>query len=58
MPAQRCAPDFLEDVDCVLEIEISDLLGLVDEVEREIPNLSGFEGEGEVALIWGLGGSN
>lgn len=52
-------PDFLDDVDFVLEIEVSDLLVLVG-IEREIADLSGVEIEDiEGVLIWGLGeGSN
>ena len=58
-PAQRCAPDFLDDVDCVLEIEMSDLLLLVG-IDRETADLSGVGDEDiEGVLIWGLGaGSN
>jgi hypothetical protein len=58
-PAQRCPPDFLDDVDCALEIERFDLLlGLIE--EREIADLAGVEVEDiELVLVWGLGeGSN
>ena len=58
-PAQRCPPDFLDEVDCALEIERSDLLlGLVGE-EREIADLAGEDEDTELVLVWGLGeGSN
>lgn len=57
-PAQRCPPDLIDDVDCALEIERSDLLlGLVGE-EREIADLAGEDEDTELVSVWGLGGSN
>ena len=45
-------PDFLDDADFVLEIEVSDLLVLVG-IEREIADVEVEDIEG--VLIWGLG---
>ena len=56
MPAHRCVPDFFDDIDLVLgiEIEASGLLVLVG-IEREIADLFDVEVEDiEGVLIWCL----
>jgi len=54
-----CVPDFLDDIDLVLgiEIEASELLVLVG-IEREIADLFGVEVEAIECVFWCLGEGN